>query len=465
MKPLVNSPSARDIAYFVHPYTNLKAHLNDGPLIIREGKGVWVTDDAGNKYIEGLAGLWCASLGFDETRLVDAAIAQLKKLPFYHAFAGKSHDPGIDLAERLVNMAPVPMSKVFFANSGSEANDTVVKMVWYFNNALERPKKKKIISRIKAYHGVTVASASLTGLPANHRDFDLPIANITHTECPHFYRFGKPGETEEQFATRMAEALEAKIIAEGGAEACAAFIAEPIMGAGGVIVPPKGYFEKIQAVLKKYDMLMIADEVICGFGRTGNMFGTQTFNIRPDIMVMAKALSSSYLPISAVMINDKVFDALMNNSGKIGTFAHGYTYSAHPVSAAVAIETLKIYEERNIVDHVKKVSPAMQNGLRKFADHPLVGEVRGTGLIGAIELVKDKATKESFDPKLGVAPYLVKRAQAHGVILRAVAGDNVGFCPPLIVNESEIGMIMERFGKALDDTVAWIKENGYAKAA
>ncbi len=237
------------------------------------------------------------------------------------------------------------------------------------------------------------------------------------------------------------------------------------MGAGGVIVPPKGYFEKIQAVLKKYDMLMIADEVICGFGRTGNMFGTETFNIKPDIMVMAKALSSSYLPISAVLINDKVFDALMNNSGKIGTFAHGYTYSAHPVSAAVAIETLKIYEETNIIAHVKKVAPALQNGLRKFADHPLVGEVRGVGLIGAIELVKDKATKESFDPKLGVAPYLVKRAQAHGVILRAVAGDNIGFCPPLIVNESEIGMMIERFGKALDDTVAWIKENGYAKAA
>ncbi len=465
MKPLVNSPSARDIQYFVHPYTNLKAHQTEGPLVMREGKGVWVTDDAGNKYIEGLASLWCVSLGFNEERLINAAVEQMRRLPSYHTFAGKSHDPGIDLAERLVGIAPVPMSKVFFANSGSEANDTVVKLVWYYNNALDRPKKKKIIARIKGYHGVTVAAASLTGLPNNHRDFDLPIANIVHTECPHYYRFGKPDETEEQFATRMAEALEQKILAEGGAEHCAAFIAEPIMGAGGVITPPKTYFEKIQAVVKKYDMLMIADEVICGFGRTGNMFGSETYGIKPDIMVMAKALSSAYLPISAVMINEAVFQGLVKESEKIGIFAHGYTYSAHPVAAAVAVETLKIYEERKIVDHVRRVAPRLQNGLRKFAGHPLVGEVRGIGLIGGVELVKDKKTKESFDMKLAVGPYLVKRAQAHGLILRAMAGDHVGFCPPLIINEGEIDMILERFGKALDDTLSWVKQNGHAKAA
>ncbi len=465
MKPLVNSPSARDIAYLVHPYTNLKTHQKDGPLVVRDGKGIWITDDAGNNYIEGLAGLWCTSLGFSEERLIQAAVDQMRKLPTYHHFTGKSHAPGIDLAEKLLALAPVPMSKAFFANSGSEANDTAVKLVWYYNNALDRPKKKKIISRIKAYHGVTVASASLTGLPNNHRDFDLPIANIVHTECPHYYRFGKPGESEEAFATRMAEALEQKIVAEGGAEACAAFIAEPIMGAGGVIVPPKGYFEKMQKVVKKYDMLMIADEVICGFGRTGNMFGSETFAIKPDIMVMAKALSSAYLPISAVLINEAVFQGLVKESEKIGIFAHGFTYSAHPVAAAVAIETLKIYEETDMLSHVRRVAPRLQNGLRKFASHPLVGEVRGVGLIAGIELVKDKATKESFDAKLAVGAYLVKRAQANGLIIRAMAGDHIGVCPPLIIKENEIDMILERFGMSLDETHAWVRQNGHAKAA
>ena len=465
MKPLVNSPSARDIAYLVHPYTNLKTHQKDGPLVVRDGKGIWITDDAGNNYIEGLAGLWCTSLGFSEERLIQAAVDQMRKLPTYHHFTGKSHAPGIDLAEKLLALAPVPMSKAFFANSGSEANDTAVKLVWYYNNALDRPKKKKIISRIKAYHGVTVASASLTGLPNNHRDFDLPIANIVHTECPHYYRFGKPGESEEAFATRMAEALEQKIVAEGGAEACAAFIAEPIMGAGGVIVPPKGYFEKMQKVVKKYDMLMIADEVICGFGRTGNMFGSETFAIKPDIMVMAKALSSAYLPISAVLINEAVFQGLVKESEKIGIFAHGFTYSAHPVAAAVAIETLNIYEETDMLSHVRRVAPRLQNGLRKFASHPLVGEVRGVGLIAGIELVKDKATKESFDAKLAVGAYLVKRAQANGLIIRAMAGDHIGVCPPLIIKENEIDMILERFGMSLDETHAWVRQNGHAKAA
>ncbi len=465
MKPLVNSPSARDIAYVMHPYTNLKTHQTEGPLILREGKGVWVTDDAGNKYIEGMAGLWCCSLGYSEERLVEAATAQMRKLPFHHFFTGKSHEPGIDLAERLIKMAPAPMSKVFFANSGSEANDTVVKLVWYYNNALDRPKKKKIISRIKAYHGVTVAAASMTGLPNNHRDFDLPIANITHTECPHYWRYGKPGESEEDFATRMAEALEQKILAEGGAATCAAFIAEPVMGSCGVVVPPKTYFEKIQAVLRKYDMLMVADEVICGFGRTGNMFGSQTYNIKPDMMVVAKALSSAYLPISAVLVNETIWNALVKQSEKIGVFAHGYTYSAHPVAAAVALETLKIYEERDIVAHIKRIGPRLQNGLAKFAGHPLVGEVRGVGLMAAVELVKDKASKANFDGKLGVGGYLIKRGQAHGAILRSVVGDVICFSPPLIINEQEIDLLLERFGKALDDTLAWVRQNGHAKAA
>ncbi|MBB3064613.1 aspartate aminotransferase family protein [Limibacillus halophilus] len=455
-----NSPAARDIAHHLHPYTNWRRHEADGPLIINSGKGIYVQDDQGKEYIEGMAGLWCTSLGFGEERLVQAAAEQMRKLPYYHAFAHKSHNPGIDLAERLADMTPGDLNHVFFANSGSEANDTVVKFVWYFNNALGRPEKKKIISRIKGYHGVTVASASMTGLPNNHRDFDLPIANILHTECPHYYRFGQEGETEDAFATRMADALEAKILEEGP-ETVAAFIGEPVMGAGGVIVPPRTYWKKIQAVCRKYDILVIADEVICGFGRTGEMFGSQTFEIQPDIMVVAKQLSSAYLPISAVIISDKVYDALADNSAKIGTFGHGYTYSGHPVAAAVAVETLKIYEERDILSHVKAVAPLFQEGLRKFADHPHVGEVRGVGLVGAVELVADKTTKASFDPAGPVGVQLDKRAIANGVILRNIV-DSLAFCPPLIITDKQIKELFDRFGKALDETEAWIKAEGLA---
>jgi 4-aminobutyrate---pyruvate transaminase len=458
-----NSTAARDIASHLHPYTNARKLEEEGPLVLTEGKGIYVYDDAGNEYIEGLAGLWSASLGFGEERLVKAAAAQMRKLPYYHNFAQKSALPTIDLAEKLLEIAPVKMSKTFFANSGSEANDTVVKMVWYYNNAIGRPEKKKIISRVKGYHGVTVASASLTGLPANHRDFDLPIANIMHTSCPHHYRFGKPGESEEDFATRMAADLE-QMIQDEGPETVAAFIGEPVMGAGGVIVPPKTYWGKIQAVLKKYDILLIADEVICGFGRTGNMFGCQTYGIEPDMIVVAKALSSSYLPISAVLMSDAIYQGIADNSAKIGTFGHGYTYSGHPVSAAVALETLKIYEEQDIVGHVRTVGPRLQEGLRRFADNPLVGEVRGAGLIAAVELVADRDERTVFDPPGKVGAYLAARAQAHGLIVRNLV-DTVAFCPPLIITEAQIEAMVERFGKALDETAAWVTEEGLASVA
>lgn len=454
-----NSLQARDIATQIHSYTNLKAHLTTGPVVITRGDGIFVYDDSGKEYLEAMSGLWCASLGFSETRLADAAYEQLKKLPYYHTFTSKAHDIGIELAEKLLSLAPVPMSKVFFTNSGSEANDTVVKIVWYYNNALGRPKKKKIIARTKGYHGVTVASASMTGLPNNHRDFDLPIANIMHTECPHYYRFQQEGETEEAFATRMAESLEAMILREGP-DTVAAFIAEPIMGAGGVILPPKGYFEKIQPILKKYDILLIADEVICGFGRTGNMFGSTTFGMQPDILSCAKALSSAVLPIAAVMVNEKLFQALVSQSEKIGVFSHGYTYSGHPVASAVALETLKIYEERDILGHVGVIGPQLQAGMRRFADHPLVGEVRGTGLIGAIELVQNKKTRAAFDPKQGVGAYFVARGHEHGIIHRGI-GDAIAFCPPLIITEAQIEDMFGRFSKALDDTWAHVQAQGW----
>ncbi len=459
MQPLPNSAAARDIAYQVHPYTNLKVHAEQGPMIITRGEGVRVFDDAGKGYIEGLAGLWCTALGFNEPRLIDAAVRAMKQLPFYHGFTSKATNPTIDLAERLIKMAPVPMSKVFFANSGSEAIDTAIKLVWYYNNALGRPNKKKIISRIKAYHGVTIASASLTGLPNNHRDFDLPISGIKHTDCPHHYRFGLPGESEEDFATRCAANLE-KLILEEGPDTVAAFFAEPVMGAGGVIVPPRTYFEKIQTVLKKYDVLLIADEVICGFGRTGNVWGSQTYNMKPDMIAMAKALSSAYIPISALMINEKIFQAMVKESEKIGVFGHGFTYGGHPVAAAVAVETLKIYEERDTLGHVRQVAPHFQARLRALGNHPLVGEARGVGLVGAIELVKNKETKAPFDPAGAVGPMAAGRAQANGVIPRAIM-DTLAFAPPLIITESEIDEMFDGVARALDETLVIAKEKGY----
>ena len=458
-----NSARARDIAYFLHPYSDLKLHEEQGPLVITRGKGIYVYDEDGNKYIEGLAGLWCTALGFGEQRLVKAAADEMSKLSFFHGFFHRSHDKGIDLAEKLVSIAPVPMSKAFFTTSGSEANDTAVKLIWYYNNSRGLPQKKKIISRLKAYHGVTIAAASLTGLPANHQDFDLPIDRILHTDCPYHYRFAEPGESEEDFATRLAENLESLIVDEGP-ETVAAFIAEPVMGAGGVIVPPPTYFEKVQAVLKKYDVLFIVDEVICGFGRTGNFWGSQTFDLEPDMMTMAKALTSAYLPMGAVLISEPIYRGLVEESGKIGVFGHGYTYTGHPVCAAVALEAQKIYEERDIVGHVRRVGPRLLDGLRKFIDHPLVGEVRGVGLMAAVELVKDKATREPFDPKAGVGAYLGKRTMENGLIIRAI-GDVIAFSPPLVITEPEIDLVLERFEKALNDTANWVGKEGLAKVA
>ncbi len=458
MTQLANSPAARDIANVLHPYTNLARHEEIGPRIIDQGKGVYVYDDAGKEYIEGMAGLWSTSLGFGEPELVDAAVEQLKKLPYYHIFTHKSTNPSIDLAEKLKALAPAEFSKVFFANSGSEANDTLIKLLWYYNNALGRPEKKKIISRVKAYHGVTIASASLTGLPANHADFDLPIAGILHADCPHHYRFAEPGETEEEFATRLAANLE-KLILDEGPETIAGFIAEPIMGAGGVIVPPATYFEKVQAVLTKYGIKFCVDEVICGFARTGNYWGSQTFNIKPDFLTCAKALSSSYLPISALMVPEDVFAAMQDQSRKIGTFGHGYTYSGHPVAAAVANKTLEIYEKRNIVDHVRAVSPRFQARLKALGNHPLVGEARGVGLIGAVELVANKAEKTPFNPPMVVGTHCFQRAEVHGLVVRNIV-DSVAICPPLVISESEIDDLFDRLEKALDDTEMFVAAEG-----
>jgi 4-aminobutyrate--pyruvate transaminase len=458
-----NSAASRDIAYHLHPYTNARKNEAEGSLILDRGEGVYVIDDEGNRYLEALAGLWCAGLGFSEKRLVEAATKQMAKLPYYHSFAQRTATPVVDLAEKIVQITPPQLTKVFFANSGSEANDTAMKMVWYYNNALGRPQKKKIISRIKGYHGVTIAAASLSAMPYVQADFDVPIANVLHTGCPHYYRFALEGESEQDFVDRLARELEELIVKEGP-DTVAAFIGEPLQGAGGVLVPPQGYWRKIQAVLKKYDVLLIADEVITGFGRTGNLFGCETFGIRPDMMTLAKQLSSAYMPISAVLVSDPIYQAIADNSAKRGNFGHGYTYSAHPVAAAVALETLKIYEERDIVGHVRAMAPLLQDGLRRFAGHPLVGEVRGIGLIAAVELVADKAAKTPFDPLGKVGGTFAARAQAHGVIFRNL-GDTIACCPPMIINEAEIAELLAAFGKALDETAAWLAEAGRAEVA
>ena len=460
---MLSNLAARDVETLIHPYTQLASFRETGPLVLERGAGVWVYDTEGKPYIEGLAGLWCTALGYSNRELAEAAREQMMTLPFTHLFTGRSHDPAIELAEKLKEMAPMPVSKIFFCSSGSEANDTQVKLVWYMNNALGRRGKKKIIARLRGYHGVTVASASLTGLPANHADFDLPIAHILHTSCPHFYRFGRDGETEEEFSSRMAAELEDQILREGP-DTVAAFIAEPVMGAGGAIMPPEGYFEKIQAVLDRYDILFIADEVITGFGRLGTAFGCEKLAIRPDTLSFAKAVTSAYLPLGGVMIPERMYQAMLDESRKIGTFGHGFTYSGHPVAAAVALKTLEIYRRDRIFEDAERKAPRFQRRLSALADHPIVGEARGLGLIGGLEIVANKSSKAQFDPKKGVAAKAVGFAQAEGLILRALMDDRIAICPPLVITDEEIDEAFDRLGRALDRTAEWVSQEGLAAA-
>jgi 4-aminobutyrate--pyruvate transaminase len=432
----------------LHPYTELRRHESEGPLTIVSGDGVWVTDAGSKRYIEGMAGLWCTTLGFGEKRLAEAARRQIEELSFYHLFGGKAHPAAIRLAEKLIALAPVPMARVFFTCSGSEAVDTAIKLAWYYNNALGRPQKKKIVARERAYHGVTIAAASLTHLANNQKGFDLPIAGMLKTTCPHHWRNALPGESEDAFATRCAADLDALIRAEGP-DTVAAFIAEPVQGAGGVIVPPATYFDKIQAVCRRHDVLVIADEVICGFGRTGNLWGSQTFGMAPDMMTMAKGLSSGYQPIGALMVADRVYQAIADESARIGVFGHGFTYGGHPVACAVALETLAIYEERDIVGRARAMAPRFQSALRALAAHPLVGEARGVGMVGAVEIVADKAAKTPFAPAGRGGAAVVKFALEEGLIARQM-GDAVALSPPVVITEAEVDDMFARLARALD---------------
>lgn len=459
---LPNSPHARDIKHIIHPATNLDKHLTVGPTIISRGEGVYLYDDAGKKYLEAMAGLWCVSLGYSEKRLAEAAYKQMQQLPYNQMFGHRSHESAIDLSERLLSIAPKSLDKVLYSTSGSEANDQAVKLVWYYHNAIGKPRKKKIISRVRAYHGVTIYAGSLTGLPNNHIDFDIPLGGVLRTDCPSYYHHGENGETEAQFVERIAGNLETMILRENP-DTIGAFIAEPVQGAGGVIVPAAGYFEAIQKVLKRYNILFIADEVICGFGRTGKMFGSQTYNIEPDIMTVAKQLTSAYAPLSGTLVSKAIFEGMVAESKKIGVFGHGFTYAGHPLSTAVALETLKIYEERDLVGMVGKVSPHFQERLKAMNAHPLVGQTRGVGLIGAIEVVRDKAKKMQYTPAENIPMFASMAALKYGIVTRAV-NNALCLCPPLIIKPSEIDEIFDGITKGLDDALEEARKNGVAPA-
>jgi 4-aminobutyrate--pyruvate transaminase len=439
-----------DTLHHLHPFSNFKRHEKEGPLIISRGEGVWVYDDQGKRYLEGLAGLWCASLGFNNKRLIAAAKNQLDRLPYYHTFYQRTSDVTAELSGKLADMIPMDHVRILFANSGSEAIDMAIKLIWYYNNARGMPSKKKIISRLKAYHGVTIASGSATGLPIVHSDFDLPISRFLHTDCPHYYINSLDGESVSEFVDRIVGNLE-RLIQSENPDTIAAFLAEPIQGSGGVIVPPQSYFEKVQAILKKYDILFLADEVICGFCRTGNMFGSETFGLSPDLMTLAKGLSSGYQPISALAVSDTIYKVVSEASARNGVFGHGFTYSGHPVAAAVALEALKIYAEGDVLAHVRSIQDRFQSGLRQFATHTLVGEVRGIGLIAGVQLMADRSMRSSFDPVGMAGARFTEVALKHGLLTRAL-GDTIALCPPLIIQEGEIDLLLQIMGVTLDET-------------
>lgn len=446
----------------IYPTTNFKATEQ---LVIERGEGIYVYDDHGKQYLEGVAGLWCTSLGYGNQELIDAATAQLGQLSFYHSFGGKTHPMVMALADKIRGMVPVDNAKIFFGNSGSDANDTFIKILRYYSNAIGKPEKRKIITRERGYHGVTVAAGALTSLPANLTHFDAPVEalGILRTDHPHYYKGRHAGETETAFVDRIVGNLEKLILAEGP-ETIAAFLAEPITGASGVIVPPAGYYEKVQALLNQHDILFWADEVICGFGRTGNDFGCTTMNIeKPALMTLAKQLSSAYVPISASVLRGDIYEALVEPVSEVGVFGHGYTYSGHPLGCAVALKTLEIYTRDKIFEKAARTGTYMQEKLAPLADHPLVGEVRGRGLIAALELVSNKTTGAALPAS--VTAFLASACADAGLIGRPVAGTAFALCPPLIITEAQIDELVAKLAIGLDATLDHVQREGLLQAA
>jgi L-2,4-diaminobutyrate transaminase len=447
---------------FFHPFTSITDHLKAGPRVIDSAKRLTVTDRNGREYLDGAAGLWCVNVGYGREEIARAVYEQTRKLGFCHSFSSLANEPAIRLADRLVGLAPDNMSKVFFANSGSEANDTQVKLVWYYNNLLGRPRKKKIVARHRGFHGVTVASGSLTGLAHVHSAFDLPIGGVIHVSTPDCYRGLPAGVSEREYARSLAVELDAVIEAEGP-DTVAAFIAEPVMGAGGVLVPPEGYFEEVQRVLDKHDVLMIVDEVISGFGRLGAWFGSDKYGIKPDLMSLAKGLTSGYVPMSACVISEKVWTVLAEGAPQVGQFAHGFTYSAHPVAAAAAMANLDILESEGLVVDAARVGGYFRRQLEEtLADHPLVGDIRGVGLMIGVELVRDRTTKAGFPLEVKAGPRVMNRCLDEGLILRALPLSNVvAFSPPLVITEPDVDEVIARFRRGLEKATQELRWEGF----
>ena len=462
--PQLTNAQARDVESLLHPVTNLAQHRVDGPLVIESGESIYVYDNEGRRYVEGLAGLWCVGLGFGNEEMAETAREQISRLSYGHLFGGRSNENAIALAEKIKDLLPVPMAQVFFACSGSEANDTQVKLAWYKSNARGETARKKVLARKNGYHGVTVIAGSATGIPRFHADFDLPVRGVLHLTAPHYWKEAEDGETEEDFTRRLSEELEDAIQREGPETICA-YIAEPVIGAGGVIFPPKGYFEAVGEILARYGIDFIDDEVICGFGRTGNWFGAETYGMRPTSFSMAKQLTSGYAPLSAVAIDRETADILEEQSRKLGIFAHGFTYGGHPVATALGLKAIEIYEREGIIEHVRRMAPLFQQKAQAFAEHPLVGEVRadGNGLIAGIEVAADRKAKRSFQPVGKVGAAAMDAAARHGVLIRAI-GDTLAICPPMTIREDGIEEIFSAIGLALDETEAWVAREGLRDA-
>tara|TARA_B110000503_G_scaffold142919_1_gene241633 strand:+ start:11564 stop:12940 length:1377 start_codon:yes stop_codon:yes gene_type:complete len=436
---------------YMHPFTDSKAMHEKGTRIITSADGCYIYDSEGGKTLDGMAGLWCVSIGYGRDELADVAAKQMRELPYYNSFFGTAHPPVIKLAAQLKRLAPDNISHVFFTGSGSESNDTNVRMVRHYWQAKGQPTKRTIISRDNAYHGSTMASMSLGGMKGMHAQGGI-IDGIEHIMQPHWYHEALSGETADEFGLRAAQALETKIL-ECGADNVGAFIGEPVQGAGAVIVPPATYWPEIQRICKKYDILLIADEVITGFGRTGNWFASETLGIKADLITIAKGLSSGYMPIGGVLISERVAKVVIEG----GEFAHGYTYSGHPVAAAVASANLSIIEDEGMIGQVRdETGPYLQQRLAELLDHPLVGQVRGIGLMAAVELVQDKESHTNYPKEVGIGGICRDYALANGLVMRAV-GDSMIMCPPLIISKLEIDELIEIIKKSLDQTLTQVE--------
>jgi L-2,4-diaminobutyrate transaminase len=439
-----------------HPSTSIADHLRDGPTIVASASGVRIKNHQGRELIDCGAGLWCVNVGYGRAELGEAASKAMANLGYYHLFGSYSNEPIIRLADRLLALfreraGAGHLSKVFFGTSGSDANDTNFKLVRYYNNLRGKPDKKKIISRRGAYHGLTAASGSLTGIPMFHKAFDLPLRGVRHTACPHFFRFGEAGEDEDAFTRRTVGRLKDMILREGP-ETVAAFIAEPIMGTGGCFLPPRGYFAQVQEVLDENDILFVADEVITGFGRTGEWFATGLYSLKPDIVTLAKGITSAYFPLSASVISEKVWNVLRDASAEFGPVMHGFTYSGHPVGGAVAMANLDIMERENLIENSAAMGVYFRQQLReRFGDHPYVGDIRGEGLMMALELVADRKVKRFFDRGKGVHRIIQKKALEAGVMVRALPFvEAISFSPPLCITRAEIDEALGRFERGFE---------------